>query len=419
MSKFLRVLDGNYNIKVQDGGEITLDTGSQVGSVRITGNLIVEGDNTTVSSENTVFKDNIIVLNSPGKIYATFVGSITGNILTVTSIATGTILTGMSISWYDLAPLDSSIIGASQITGQVSGSLGGVGVYNIADTLSPAVSSRTITGEKLSSGGGSGVTLGTAGIRIDRGTLVDAQLLWDEALNPFDPASATNADGAFKLTYANGDPIGLRTNSISSGGEIFLQPGSGYVQVYKVNYQNDLLTENVTYPVVANRVLYPDVVPNKRYVDQAIFDAVATLAPTFIERGDTEVRVYDTALSDPISKATIEIDGVLKNTFLDNQVDFLQDQINLAEIRIQESTISAPGTGGDLILQATGAQSVRIDDTLLIKSAAIAPTYDGIGLKLYTGAQSTGGTGLFYVNSTNTRDEIISKNRSLLFSMIF
>jgi hypothetical protein len=129
--------------------------------------------------------------------------------------------------------------------------------------------------------------------------------------------------------------------------------------------------------------------------------------------------VYDTTLGDPISKATVEIDGTLTNTFLANQVDFLQDQINLAEIRIEESTISAPGTGGDLVLQAQGSQSVRIDDTLLMKSAAIAPTYDGIGLKLYTGAQSTGGTGLFYVNSINTRDEIISKNRSLLFSMIF
>lgn len=399
-------MDGNYNIKVQDGGEITLDTGSQVGSVRITGNLIVEGDNTTVSSENTVFKDNIIVLNSPGKIYATFVGSITGNILTVTSIASGTILLGMGISWYDLAPLDSSIIGASQITGQVSGSLGGVGVYNIADTLSPAVSSRTITGEKLSSGGGSGVTLGTAGIRIDRGNLTDAELLYDESLNPYNPATATNADGAFVLQFANSDPIGLRTNSISSGGEIALQPGgSGAVLAYKVNYET-FVTQN-------------NHIPNKKYVDDEIATAVATLAPTFIERGDTEVRVYDTTLGDPTSKATVEIDGTLTNTFLANQVDFLQDQINLAEIRIQESTISAPGTGGDLILQAQGSQSVRIDDTLLMKSAAIAPTYDGIGLKLYTGAQSTGGTGLFYVNSTNTRDEIISKNRSLLFSMIF
>jgi hypothetical protein len=284
-----------------------------------------------------------------------------------------------------------------------------VGVYNIADTLSPAVSSRTITGEKLSSGGGSGVTLGTAGIRIDRGNMIDAQFLFDETDGLYEdpnPLIGVNPDGVFKLTYANGVPIGLQTNSISSGGAIYLQPGGlGAVRAIK--------------PLYETFVLDPNDIPNKKYVDDEIAIAIATLAPTFIERGDTEVRVYDTTLGDAISKATIEIDGVLKNTFLDNQVDFLQDQINLAEIRIEESTISAPGTGGDLILQATGAQSVRIDDTLLIKSAAIAPTYDGIGLKLYTGAQSIGGTGLFYVNSTNTRDEIISKNRSLLFSMIF
>jgi len=320
MSKFLRVLDGDYNIKVQSGGEITLDTGAQVGTVRITGNLVVEGDNTTVESENMVVKDNTITVNS---------------------------------------------------------------------------------GE-----GGTGVTLGTAGLIIDRGTVVDAQFLFDDNLTYYDPATAGAGDGVFKLTYANGDPIGLRTNSISSGGAIYLQPGgAGAVTAYKVNYETFVVQDND--------------IPNKKYVDDEIALAISTLAPTFIERGDTEVRVYDTALGDPTSKATVEIDGVLKNTFLSNQVDFLQEQINLAEIRIQDSTVSAPGTGGDLILQATGAQSVRIDDTLLIKTAAISPSYDGIGLKLYTGAQGSGKTGLFYVNSTNTRDEIISKNRSLLFSMIF
>lgn len=321
MSKFLRVLDGDYNIKVQSGGEITLDTGAQVGTVRITGNLVVEGDNTTVESENMVVKDNTITVNS---------------------------------------------------------------------------------GE-----GGAGVTLGTAGLIIDRGATVDAQFLFDETDGLyFDPASATPGQGVFKLTYTNGDPIGLRTNSISSGGAIYLQPGgAGAVTAYKVNYETFVVQDND--------------IPNKKYVDDEIATAIATLAPTFIERGDTEVRVYDTSLGDATSKATVEIDGVLKNTFLANQVDFLQQQINLAEIRIQDSTVSAPGTGGDLILQATGAQSVRIDDTLLIKTAAINPSYDGIGLKLYTGAQGSGKTGLFYVNSTNTRDEIISKNRSLLFSMIF
>jgi len=122
---------------------------------------------------------------------------------------------------------------------------------------------------------------------------------------------------------------------------------------------------------------------------------------------------------DAANQATIEIDGVLKNTFLSNQVDFLQQQINLSEVRIQESTISAPGTTQDLVLQAQGVRSVRIDDTLMIKATGANPAHDGIGLKLYANAQGTGKTGLFYVNTSNVRDEIISKNRSLLFSMIF
>lgn len=398
MSKFLRVLDGNYNVKVQPGGEITLDTGLQVGTVRITGSLVVEGDNTTVESENLVVKDNTITIND---------------------------------------------------------------------------------GEN-----GAGVTLGTAGLIIDRGNQVYAQLLYDEALNPYNPDSATNADGAYKLQYANGDLIGLRTNNISAGGAIVLQPGgSGAITAFKVNYE--------TY------VSQPNDIPNKKYVDDTIVTSITGLLPIKIERGDTEIRVYDTlpsatlttltasgngatatltfalqpsfpftagtqitvagvtpagyngtytvitggnssvtyangttgtqtvagtvvAVGDADSKATIEIDGVVKNTFLTNQVDFLQDQINLAEIRIEQSTISAPGTSTfDLTLQAPGTGSVLIDDTLLVKTADSSPSYDAVGLKLYTGNQGSGKTGLFYVNNTNTRDEIISKNRSLLFSMIF
>lgn len=398
MSKFLRVLDGDYNIKVQSGGEITLDTGSQVGTVRVTGNLVVEGDNTTVESENMVVKDNTITVNS---------------------------------------------------------------------------------GE-----GGAGVTLGTAGLIIDRGSLVDAQFLFDETDGLyFDPASATPGQGVFKLTYSNGDPVGLRTNSISAGGAIYLQPGgAGAITAYKVNYE--------TFVTAANDI------PNKKYVDDFVVASITGLTYPKIQRGNTIVRVYDTApgvtantinasgtgvtatltfaaqptipfnigetivvagvtpvgyngtyvvtsasvssvsylnattgaqtvagtvnlQGDADNKATIEIDGVLKNTFLNNQVDFLQNQINLSEIRIEQSTISAPGTTEDLVLQAQGVRSVRIDDTLMIKATGANPAHDGIGLKLYANTQGSGKTGLFYVNTSNIRDEIISKNRSLLFSMIF
>jgi hypothetical protein len=275
----------------------------------------------------------------------------------------------------------------------------------------------------------------------------------------------------------------LRTNSISAAGAINLQPGgAGAITAYKTNYE--------TFVVQANDI------PNKKYVDDFVVASITGLTYPKIQRGDTIVRVYDTApgvtanttgasgtgvtatltfaaqptipfnigetivvagvtpvgyngthlvtnasvssvsylnattgaqtvagtvnlQGDANNKATIEIDGTLKNTFLSNQVDFLQQQINLSEIRIQESTISAPGTTEDLVLEAQGVRSVRIDDTLMIKATGANPAHDAIGLKLYANTQGSGKTGLFYVNTSNIRDEIISKNRSLLFSMIF
>jgi hypothetical protein len=62
MGQYIRT-NGDYNIKTIDGGTITLDTGPRVGQVRLTGNLVVEGDTLTVSAENLQVEDNIITLN--------------------------------------------------------------------------------------------------------------------------------------------------------------------------------------------------------------------------------------------------------------------------------------------------------------------------------------------------------------------
>lgn len=56
-------VNGDYSIKTSAGGTIRLDTGSNVGFVRVTGSLLVDGDTLTVSAENLNVKDNIITLN--------------------------------------------------------------------------------------------------------------------------------------------------------------------------------------------------------------------------------------------------------------------------------------------------------------------------------------------------------------------
>jgi hypothetical protein len=65
MGHFVKV-NGDYNIKTGDGAKITLDTGPAAsgGSVRVTGNLVVEGDTFNISTTNLTIEDNIISLNT-------------------------------------------------------------------------------------------------------------------------------------------------------------------------------------------------------------------------------------------------------------------------------------------------------------------------------------------------------------------
>lgn len=62
MGQVVRV-NGDYSIKTSEGGTILLDTGPNVGFVRVTGSLSVEGDTLTVSANDLNIKDNVITIN--------------------------------------------------------------------------------------------------------------------------------------------------------------------------------------------------------------------------------------------------------------------------------------------------------------------------------------------------------------------
>jgi len=64
MSKIVKVYDNDYRLSVNQGGTIILDTGENVGGVVVTGNLTILGAVFNITAENTLIKDNIIVLNS-------------------------------------------------------------------------------------------------------------------------------------------------------------------------------------------------------------------------------------------------------------------------------------------------------------------------------------------------------------------
>ena len=257
---------------------------------------------------------------------------------------------------------------------------------------------------------GAGVSLSTAGIEIDRGSKPNTQFVFDETVSWNDPVTQTIKQGGFKTRDINGGNIGLEVRSISTGGgDLYLiNAGTGVISVSGTNAYENQVTDD-------------DDIPNKKYVDVQIAAQVAAADFQKIRDGSssfTQMVVADFETTGLTSVASITVDGV-------NNVNFYDNRSELHDLRIDGSRISTTTSNADLTLSAPGTGSVVIDDQLQILTtpspddSAVDPAQPTDGLNIYAKSQGVGKTGLYYVNSNNVRDEIISKNRSLLLSMIF
>jgi len=325
MTKVLSVPNGSYYVYVQDGGVIRLDTGSELGRVEISGDLIVEGNTTTVSSEDLSVRDNVIIINN---------------------------------------------------------------------------------GET-----GSGVTLDTAGIQVDRGSLHDALFVWDENVTWTDPISEGALTGAWHSKTANGSLVGIRTNSITTGGgDLYLiNSGTGVISVIgTANYEDQVIDD--------------DHIPNKKYIVDYVSTAFTINLPIRIEDGTVASKTYVEAqdfetTSNP-SRIAVGIDETVVATFSAESVD-------LYGLRIDGTHLQVIDSNEDLILSAAGTGLVRVDDMLQINSvpgvddATTVPAAPIDGVTVYTNSEDVGGTGMFFVNQDSSRGELISKNKALVFSMVF
>jgi hypothetical protein len=354
MGQFFRV-NGDYNIKVKDGGTIKLDTGTS-GDTIITGNLTVQGDVTSVSTTNLEIKDRIITLND----------------------------------------------------GEI----------------------------------GPGVSLIHSGIEIDRGTYVDstavprAAFVWNETNPGFatdeDPASASGywqiVTGSSETAYGFADSnLKIRRiltdTSTDSGDLTLIGTGTGVVKVAGTTNYRLQVTDN-------------DDIPNKDYVDFSILNN-----PTFQIRApqgqDTRVIIadkditpnntstggslafYQAATGYPIAyDGAVEsgvgflVDGLITATFYRNRVLLQSLEIIGSEIRHDSSN-------DNIYINTNGTGKVQISYGIQLDNNAVSPAIVSGSHVIYSKPESTGKSGIYFVNTENTRDELVSKNRALLFSMLF
>jgi hypothetical protein len=306
----------------------------------------------------------------------------------------------------------------------VRGDLTIQGTTTTIDSAELAVADKTITvnnGETQAGVGG--VSNDSAGIIVDRGSLTNAHLFFDEAKSFI--RNGASVDGAFTLENAIGEQIGLYTNNILTlgNGNLLLSTGTGSVTVSgTVDYERQLWSytgsEIDANPLTDDRLVAPvepDALINvqglKDYVRAFNDNNTRTLISAPSGDGDTRVQAFDTEQGDPTSQVTISINGIVT-------AEFFETRTEIGNINFQDTTIASAVTNQNLVISSNGTGVVQVTSPVeLTKTSDPAAPVDGV--RMYSKAEADGGTGIYFINEQGTADELISRNKSLLFSIIF
>jgi hypothetical protein len=359
MAKYLNI-DGDYKLSVTSGGTITLNTGVSVGKVIVTGDLEIQGTTTTIDTATLVIEDRIITINRNG---------------------------------FD-------------VSGKVS----------------------EIGGQRV------------AGIEVDRGAS-DAYWVFDD--NIITQAAGAGAwVGRIGNAGGSGQTVGIRTTSINTAGaNLFLiNQGTGIVTVQGTNNYQEQLFEytgsagnRIVDFLAPSEVKQPDGLVNARGVADYVRGFFVGRFQDTLESGTitkTQVRTIDTEAYGGESRIELTVDANTVGTFFN-------DRIELQHLKITDTSIETTSQNADLVLSAPGPGSVKINDTLLLTPVPHEgddgtgltnqgfdfdtenPDAPAEGIKIYAKSEGPAGTSLFFVNSNTTKDELVSKKKSILFSMIF
>lgn len=305
---------------------------------------------------------------------------------------------------YKIAVQSGGIIkldtGDSVGTVVVTGNLRVDGTTTTVNTVEMNVEDRIIT---LNSGDiGPGVTGGDpSGIEVNRGlSFPKASFLFEES-----------ADDFWAVKF--GDNLtGIRVSEVATyGGNLRLlgdHSGVSSVVLSRPNYEQSVLNyfdPNLT-------PFDDDIIPNIKAVTDYVTGYFTVNAPFKIDSFDSKLEISDFQESGSPSTLTLELDGT-------PAASWTLAQFNVQDLRLQDSTISSTSSNTDLTLISPGTGSVTIDDTLKLKLVVTDPTSDLSGIKVFAKTEGSGGSGLYFVNTKETKDELVSRRKALAFSMIF
>lgn len=283
----------------------------------------------------------------------------------------------------------------------ITGNLDVKGTTTTVESTNTTIKDNIIYINYGQTGDGIGSTLNyQAGIQIDRGDLSDAQLIFDEQVTHKDPVLLDDVQGTFVLKTENGQLSGLQLGTITTD-------GTSNILFDMQNYDSILTLVNTT--DYETRVLNDDDVPNRKFVTDYVSATGGTANVTNIH--------YPLVGTPQLSRAEATSNSLefIVNTYLRAEITALGLYVD--NVNIFNNTIKNHSTS-QLVLTAN-SNLVEVDSVLSLTNQGSSPSASGGKNKIYSQAVvGPGKSGIFFTNTT-TSDELVAKNRALLFSMLF
>ena len=428
MAKIVRTTDDDYRIIVANGGTIYLDTtGAEYdgsGKVVVRGDLEVKGDTTTVESTITTIADNIIVL-SDGNTNSGLPASLDRPYSSGIEIDRGLLAPARwvyddSITW---------TLGGTSGIGTWVGTQGSIGSEQRLPLATPGI----VAGGNLYVSTGNGIISVT-------GTNDYEEKIWYYDSGVITPDPTTGAIVRDDDTIPNAKAVKDYVDYSIATVEIdrIVEDDTSIVILDKNNVIDSIIN-------VGSLTVIQTVGSHGYEVGDTVVISGVTTSPTdaIIEGINGSWTVTDVPQNDQIefnrsttggdanayvtnSGSTVYSETRISVTVEGSEVtNFYSNRIELSDIQILGNEISTYNSNDELVLAAPGVGAVKIKDTLELPKTpndddgSLNPGHPTDGIKLYSKEPGTGNTGLYFVNENDYQDEVISKNRALLYGMLF
>lgn len=277
---------------------------------------------------------------------------------------------------------------------------------------------------------GPGVTLRYSGFRVNRGSLTSASILYDENDDTWNFVYGSDTEGL------DWDNTKLRVKTITTdadtdlGDLTLIGTGSGVVKVFgTIDYTNEILSRAAVLDPEADSILV-----NKGYVDFAIVNQ-----PSFQITSDDSRVILTDAVGPEAATNLAYLAGLGVTSYGESAVSFILDgqlsaqvyKTHLTTPRLELGVpgqlgpfeITTNGTNDNIYIRTQGTGKLQTNYAIQIEENAVVPASVSGSTLLYAAQLNTGASGLYFVNDSTELSkqsgELVSKNRALLFSMIF